>query len=852
MRLRKETMELNIKATHKVIKEYYRELNKLKKIGEVNEGAVAPYFANILRHYSKQFNWILIEKYQMESKKESIIYPDGAIVDEFKLLHGIWEAKDTKDKLENEVKKKFEKGYPRENIIFQEPSRIIIWQNGNHVGDYDISNKEKIVEALKIFFEYKPPEFIKWEIAVEEFKNKIPELAESLLKLIEREHKTNKEFKKAFKDFEELCRESINPELSKEAIEEMLIQHLLTERLFRKVFNNPDFRTKNIIAAEIEKVINTLTSKYFDRHEFLKKLNQFYQAIEITASSIDDYTQKQDFMNTVYEKFFQGFSLKVADTHGIVYTPQPVVEFMVNSVEEILQKEFNSSISDENVHILDPFVGTGNFILKIMRTINKTNLEEKYNKELHCNEVMLLPYYIASMNIEHLYYEITGKYEPFEGICLVDTFDLVKSTQHNLEFLSKKNTERIELQKNAPIKVIISNPPYNASQVNENDNNKNRKYPALDKRIHETYTKDSNATLKSKLSDPYIKAIRFASDRIKKNGVIAFISNNSFIKSFTFDGMRKNLENDFNRIYIIDLQGDIRKDSMRDGIPLGEKHTVFGKSAMVGISITFFIKGEHLSDHKIYYTTVNFRATRQDKFEFLRREKNCTNIDYKQIKPNENYYWLNEGIKGEFNNFIPIGTNESRKSNKVIVDTIFNDYSLGVSTNRDPVVYDLVETELENRIRGFCYDYNSEVDRYRRISKWKKLNVDQFVRYDKVKWSSTLKNKLERGKYAEYNDEKIRKALYRPFTNKLIYYDKTLIDRPGHFRRYFPSSNEEDENRIICVSGIAHKKRFQTLITNRITSLDYLEKTQCFPFYIYDKDGRYENISDWALSLIHI
>ena len=243
-------------------------------------------------------------------------------------------------------------------------------------------------------------------------------------------------------DFHEKCRQSINPNLSEAAVEEMLIQHLLTERIFRTVFDNQDFIRRNVIANEIEKVIDALTSQSFSRHDFLGQLDPFYVAIERTAATIDDFSQKQGFLNTVYEQFFQGYSVEVADTHGIVYTPQPIVDFMVRSVEEILQTEFNRSLSDSGVHIIDPFVGTGNFIVRTMREIRRTALTEKYTTELHCNEVMLLPYYIASMNIEHEFYEATGRYQPFEGICLVDTFELAEDRQ--LPLFTPENTRRVE------------------------------------------------------------------------------------------------------------------------------------------------------------------------------------------------------------------------------------------------------------------------------------------------------------------------------------------------------------------------------------------------------------------------
>ena len=422
------------------------------------------------------------------------------------------------------------------------------------------------------------------EQAAKKFHEQLPELGDALLKVLDDAKINNKSFQTAFATFYDLCRTSINPNLSEKAVEEMLIQHLLTERIFRTVFQNSEFTQRNAIAKEIETVIRALTSQSFSREEFLKRFDHFYKAIEQTASTIDSFPEKQTFLNNIYERFFQGFSPHAADTHGIVYTPQPIVNFMVKSVDDILQKEFGKSLSDENVHILDPFVGTGNFMVHIIDEIKKTSLERKYANELHCNEVMLLPYYIASMNIEHEYFEKVGRYEPFEGICLVDTFDMAEHAQSSLGFMTEENSARIERQKKSPITVVIGNPPYNAGQVNENDNNKNRKYKIMDKRVAETYAKDSKATNKNALSDPYVKAIRWATDRIKDDGIVALVTNGSFIDSIAFDGMRKNLEKDFDAIYVLDLGGDVRRNPKLSGTT----HNVFG--IQVGVSVNIFVK----------------------------------------------------------------------------------------------------------------------------------------------------------------------------------------------------------------------------------------------------------------------
>ena len=576
---------LNLKPSHKPVAEYYRALEQFKTLRVSHETAVRSAFQNLLEACSRQFNWTLVPEWPIKREQHRhALRADGAVVDQFRLVHGLWEAKDAGDDLRREVKRKFAAGYPAGNILFQAPERAILYQNDREVLDADLTNADELVKTLAHFFEYQPPAYEQWGQAVEDFQREVPELGRALTELIERERKSNRRFREAFTDFYELCRQSINPNLSEQAVEEMLIQHLLTERIFRGVFHNSDFTRRNVIAAEIERVIDALTSQAFSREAFLRRFDHFYRAIEQTAATIEDFAQKQEFLNTVYEKFFQGFSVKVADTHGIVYTPQPIVNFMVRSVEDILKREFGKSLSSAGVHILDPFTGTGNFIVRVMQEIKRSALPAKYRAELHCNEVMLLPYYIASMNIEHEFNELTNTYEAFQGICLVDTFELAEGGQTSLSFMTPENTARVEKQKLAPIMVVIGNPPYNVGQLNENDNNKNRKYKVMDKRVAETYARDSRATNKNSLSDPYVKAIRWASDRIGDEGIVALVTNNSFIDNLAFDGMRKHLEKDFDAIYVLDLGGNVRKNPKLSGTT----HNVFG--IQVGVSVNVFVR----------------------------------------------------------------------------------------------------------------------------------------------------------------------------------------------------------------------------------------------------------------------
>ena len=680
---------------------------------------------------------------------------------------------------------------------------------------------------------------------MEEFKTVVPALAESLLTLIEGERQNNRAFRQAFARFAALCRDAINPNIADAAVEEMLIQHLLTERIFRRVFDNLDFTRRNVIANEIEQVIDALTSQSFSRGAFFRPLDRFYRAIETTAATITDFSEKQGFLNTVYENVFQGFSVKVADTHGIVYTPQPIVEFMVRSVETILNQEFGRSLADAGVHVLDPFVGTGNFMLRVMRHLQEIGklscLPDKYAQELHCNEVMLLPYYIAALNIEHEYHELTGQYAPFEGICLVDTFELAEDSQ--LSLFVQENTQRVEHQKDQDITVIIGNPPYNVGQVNENDNNKNRTYATMDKQVRETYAKDSNATNKNALSDPYVKAIRWAADRIGEEGIVAFITNNSFLDAVAFDGMRKHLAEDFDTIYILDLGGNVRK-----GLAVSDAN-VFG--IRVGVSINLFVKKKGSTDAHIYYYRTDDLWDKKRKLNFLQERTHVGTIEWQIIQPDRRYIWLTQGLHADFETFLPMGTKEAKAGKGEAVDVLFHTFSNGVKTNRDAWAYNFNHNALTGNMRRMSKTYNAEVDRWKRRED-QAVHVDEFVVYDdqKIKWSSGLKQKLKSGHIAEFGFRKLRQSLYRPFTKSHLYFDRMMTERVYVFPSIFPTAETEKENRAICVSGLGRNKPFQTLMASMIPESQMIEKTQCFPFYTYAEDGsnRRENITDWALA----
>jgi predicted helicase len=851
---------LELKPTHKAVVAYYAALAKFEKLGVKHEGAVSSAFEDLLVHRARLADRVLIPKYALKLKGAKTIFPDAAVVDSLSqvLRYGLWEAKDTDDDLEKEIKAKFKAGYPRDNILFQEPRRAILYQDKERLFVADLTKPDDLVHILELFFTWRPQAFDVWEKAIEEFKVRMPELGASFGNLIRKERQTNAQYEAAFDGFLRLCRASLNPNLAESAVEEMIIQHLLTERIFRKIFDIGDFMQRNVIAVEIEKVIKALTARKFTRDDFTKPLDHFYIAIEQAAETITDFSEKQKFLNTVYERFFQGFCVKVADTHGIVYTPQPLVDFMAASVEHVLKTEFKSSLADKNVHILDPFTGTGNFIVNIMRRIPRSALQHKYRDELHCNEVMLMPYYVASMNIEHAFWEAIGQYEAFPGICLVDTFETAEKDQTELFTFNEPNTDRVKRQRGAPIRVIIANPPYNAGQLDENDNNKNRKYPEIDRRVKSTYSTDSEATLVRKLSDPYVKAIRFASDRIGDAGIVCYVNNDSFVAENTFDGMRKHLARDFDLIYVLELGGNVRKNPKLSGTT----HNVFG--IQVGVSINLFVRLARANGTnraaKIFYHAVPVNWRRGQKYNFLDNVVSITGVKWRTLKPDKKHNWLTNKTDTEFAEFIPVGSKDAKATGGTGFLTVFRTYSLGVSTNRDSVVYDFDAKRLAKRVEQFADDYNAEVQRWQNKARPPKdpallpKYVDDFVNYESVKWSETLKRHLVEQAEAEFSSKRIRESLYRPFTKMVLYHAPLFVDRPGAFNGVFPTAKARSEN-ILLALNLSPERPFCCLTCKQIPSKDvaggFGSPSYCFPLYTYTEDGKHRRDNIPPSALVH-
>jgi predicted helicase len=824
------------------ITQYYAQLDQYRQQRVAHEGAVSTAFENMLAQLAKQRGWVFIPLLAVVGKR---IVPDGTIRDANGLPRAYWEAKDTDDNLDKEIQKKKAKGYPLSNIIFEDTREAVLFQGGAEVMRVDLNDREQLLRLLVQFFSYIEPDIEGFEAAVEEFKDRVPELAKGLLKKIHEAQKSNDEFAAAFESFFALCQVSIDPKIPQKEVEEMLVQHLLTERLFRTIFENPDFSQRNAIAHEVDKVVRALTRKSFSSVEYLKSLDNFYVAIENAARTLPDFSDKQYFLDKVYERFFRGYSTRLADTHGIVYTPQPIVDFMSASVVNALKTHFDQTLGDKNIKVLDPCTGTGNFVVNLLRRVARRNIAQFYADQLFANEIMLMAYYIAALNIEHAYYEITRSYDSFEGLCFVDTLDIADRKQRGFSFINEENTKRVERQKRADITVIIGNPPYNMGQKSENEDNKNRAYDEIDGRIRETYAKDSTATLKNELYDPYVRFFRWAIDRLGKNpGIVCFVSNNSFIDHDAFDGMQKHLLQDFTRVYHVDLHGNVNRDRTLSGT----QHNVFGIQVGVGITIGIREAGRRSDDHSLYYHRVPERWTRNQKLSWLAESRDISGIEWQILQPNT---WLELETAAEFKQLLPLGSKESKKLNSGNAPAIFRSYTVGVLTARDEVAYDFNRATLTTRIEQFVEDYNAEVDRYRRAKEkqTKKIDIDKFVSKD-LKWTHNLKNSLKALQSATTTPNNYRRSLYRPFCKKWLFFDRMLNERVYLTPELFPTEASEDQNMVICCTTHTQMP-FSCMVTNCLPNEAVGGRNgQCFGLYGFSADGlkRSDNITDWALA----
>lgn len=817
-----------------LINQYYNQRDNLKRVGVTNEMAIKQPFDNLLLNLASSKHYVYATEVTIKNENGKNVRPDGILMNELRIHKGYVESKDTNDTLDEEINKKLYKdGYPKTNIIFQDSIFAVLIQNNAEVSRIEMADADKLEKILLQFINYKPEYIEKFDEALHKFKEDIPTIVETLRNTISEEFKTNKNFVAASEDFFEMCQKEINPQITKEDIREMIIQHILTEDLFKSVFDESDFHHENNIASQLEDLVNTFMSRSMRQNQ-LGELGHYYKTLNAQAALVSDHHEKQKFLKVVYENFYKVYNPKGADKLGVVYTPNEIVRFMVQSTDYLLQKHFNKQLADKNVHILDPATGTGTFITDIIDYIPSQYLEHKYKHEIFANEVAILPYYVANLNIEYTYKQKMGKYLEFPNSCFVDTLDNIDGLaydgkQHNMFGFSSENAERIKRQNEQKISVIIGNPPYNANQANFNDFNKNREYPDVDKRIKETYVKYSTAQ-KTKSYDPYKKFYRWASDRIDENGVIAFVTNSGFLNKKSDDGFRKAIEKEFDFCYIVDLGGDVRDISGKDGIFIGEAHTVFGIGAMVGIAIMFLIKSKDKLNEKCqikYIHPCEIHATRIEKFEWLNGVNNFGQINFEAIKPDEKSNWINIS-DNDFDDLILVA---DKKSKEVIFNNSFN----GVSTNRDEWVFDYDNKNLENKAKFISEKFNQSVKENKLI--------------DEIKWSRDLKNKHTKGYKSKFNKNYIVELNYRPYINQKFYSERIFCDvlTQSHFDCFGNELNKE--NKVVNILGY-ERRPFAVLASKKIPNLNYFgDPSKFISLYKYDQEGnRHDNITDWGLS----
>ena len=673
----------------------------------------------------------------------------------------------------------------------------------------------------------------------EQWAKSVGEIAERQVDRIHRMIKEDKTHRKAFEAFLEGLQKNINPSINKQEAVEMLSQHTITKPVFEALFEGYSFVKNNPISISMQTMLDLLETQAIEKDTTV--LDKFYNSVRMRASDIDNAEGKQRIIVELYDKFFKTAFPKMVERLGIVYTPVEIVDFIIHSVNDVLRKEFNRSITDENIHILDPFTGTGTFITRLIQSglIEKQDLARKYKNELHANEIVLLAYYIAAVNIENAYHDVIGEdaYTAFEGIVLTDTFQLGETDDNEKLFseMFPKNSARVVKQKKAPLKVIIGNPPYSVGQKSANDNAQNQTYAILDKRIAETYAAVSTSGLNKSLYDAYIKAFRWSTDRLdqKNGGIICFVSNGSYLDGNTHDGFRKVLEKEFSSIYVFNLRGNQRT---KGEVSRREGGKIFGSGSRAPISITLLVKSpaKNQQNANIYYYDIGDYLSQKEKLAIIKQYASITSDDIpiSALNPNKFGDWLNQR-SDTFSSLIPLA---SDKKFNIKSESFFNTHAIGVSTNRDAWVYNYSELMIQKNMKSMIAIYSKQMKQYvTKLKKHPKLKIDDFIDRNpkKIAWTVKLKKDFENLVAHKYGDKHFREVFYRPFTRQKLYLDKAFIERPGLNLKFFP--NAQEPNYVICIPAPGGKTEMSVLIAGGIADLHLNGDSQCFPLYYYEE-----------------
>lgn len=831
-----------------LIQQYLNQLQDLRKVsGTHRESVVREAFKDLLKGWARSHDLVFVPEYEIETKTKDRRYVDGALLYELRMPFGYWEAKDEKDVLDAEIETKFRRGYPQDNIIFEDSTEAVLIQNRQEVMRCGVDDVAALEELLNLFFGYERVEIAEFRGAVEQFKTDLPAVLESLRAMIARAFAENAAFRKASEKFLVHAQEAINPSLTDADVREMLIQHVLTEEIFSKVFGEDDFHHKNNVAKELYALEETFFTGDLKRRT-LRGLGSYYAAIRAAAAQIGSHHEKQAFLKVIYENFYKVYNVKAADRLGVVYTPNEIVRFMVESADWLCEKHFGRNLIDKDVEILDPAAGTGTFICELLEHFRgqKAKLRHKYLEELHANEVAILPYYVANLNIEATYAAISGDYLEYPNLCFVDTLDNVGlhtaahgTTADLFGSVSEQNLARIKRQNSRKISVIIGNPPYNANQANENDNNKNREYPEIDQRIKNTYIAESTAQ-KTKLYDMYARFLRWASDRVSENGIVAFVSNSSFIDSRTFDGFRKVVAQEFNEIWVVDLKGNARNSGERRR---QEGGNIFDNQIRVGIAVYFLVRKKGTKGCRIFYEGVRDYAKSDEKREFLTsvplRER-----PFQEVRPDAKHNWL-KLTQNDFESLLPVATKEAKLSRKPSQEkAIFRLFTLGVVTNRDEWVYGDDTVTLSAKVNYLIDAYNADVKKLSAVRDSEKLAE---MLDSNVKWTRAVKNDLRKGILYEFSPDYIVESYYRPFVKRCLYFSRQLNEMVYQVPQLFGPKG--GANRAFCFAA-EERSEFGVIAFQNFPNKDVFmpSAAQVLAQYRFDENGqRTDNITDWAL-----
>lgn len=649
---------------------------------------------------------------------------------------------------------------------------------------------------------------------------------------------SDKSHRKAFDEFLKGLQTNLNPSVSQEDAIEMLAQHLITKPVFDALFEGYEFTKHNPVSQSMQRMLDELEKQALEREQ--QPLEKFYASVRERADGIDNAAGKQRIIVELYDKFFRTAFPRMAERLGIVYTPVEVVDFIIRSADAALRHDFGVGLSDHGVHIIDPFTGTGTFMVRLLQSgvISPKDLAHKYQHELHANEIVLLAYYIAAINIEEAFHSLAKEqdpssvYVPFEGIVLTDTFQLSEGAS-KLDGAFPENNKRAARQNGMDIRVVIGNPPYSAQQDSENDGNKNLKYPHLDERIRSTYAQQSSATLVKNLYDSYIRAIRWSSDRVKDKGIVCFVTNGSFIDANNMDGLRACLTQEFSSAYVFNLRGNARTSGEQRRM---EKGNVFGEGTRTPVAITILVKNpDKATPGQLFYHDIGDYLSKEEKLKIITEFGSMASVPWRTIRPNDSHDWINQRDPA-FDAFLPLGD----KSDPTQA-TVFETYSQGILTARDTWAYGFSRKALGENMARMIGFYNEQVDGFKKFNS--KLpavkaaerlkRVEGFIDTNpkNISWTGNLKTDVGRGTRLTMETEKIVAAVYRPFAKQFLYYDRKLNERVYLMPSIFPTVKVE--NLVICVLGRGATKDFSALITDTLPDYEMISKGQCFPRYSY-------------------